>query len=142
MSLAASLGGIALRGPHGGIPHDIGHYIGANYHVAHGTASGCFLAETMRFIAPVVPDKVKIVAECMGAEVSENATPEEIGDIACGAIRKLYKETGMPPLSSFVPTKAELIDNIDDTFHGMSNSPRLIDHDGALMIVGNSYDNN
>jgi len=142
MALAATLGGIALRGPGGGIPHDIGKFIGIKYHVPHGTAGGCLLAETMKFIAPCVPDKVRIVAESMGAEVCADASPEMIGEILCETIRKLYWDVNMPPMNSFVNDKAELVDNAASLFKGKSQTPRPLTSEAVAEILANSYDNN
>jgi alcohol dehydrogenase class IV len=142
MSLAASLGGMALRGPQGGIPHDIGKFIGIRYHAPHGTAVGCLLAETMKFIAPVVPDKLRIVAESMGVAIREAATPEEVGEILCEAIRKFYKEVNMPPMRSFVASKEDMLENIDSLYKGASFTPKPLTRDDVADIVSKSYDYN
>ena len=142
MSLAASLGGMALRGPQGGIPHDIGKFIGIRYHAPHGTAVGCLLAETMKFIAPVVPDKLRIVAESMGVTIREGASSDEIGEILCEAIRKFYKEVNMPPMRSFVTSKEDMLENIDSLYKGASFTPKPLTRDDVADIVSNSYDFN
>ena len=142
MSLAASLGGMALRGPQGGIPHDIGKFIGIRYHAPHGTAVGCLLAETMKFIAPVVPDKLRIVAESMGVAIREAASPEEIGETLCEAIRKFYKEVNMPPMRTFVASKEDMLENIDSLYKGASFTPRPLTRDDVADIVSKSYDYN
>jgi len=142
MSLAATLSGVALRGPKGGIPHDIGMPIGARYHVPHGTAVGCLLGETMRYIAPAVPDKLRLVAMCMGATIDADASPEDIGDTLCRTIRKLYKEVNLPPMKSFVKSKEDMLENIDSLYMGSSFTPRALTSEGAAQIVANSYDYN
>ena len=142
MSLAASMSGMALRGPFGGIPHDIGMSIGAKYHAPHGATVGCLLGETMKFIAPVVPDKLRIIAECMGVTLSPDASSEEIGETLCEAIRKLYKETNMPPMKSFVKSKEDLLENVDTLFKGASFTPKPLTRDDVATIVSGSYDNN
>ena len=142
MSLAASLGGMALRGPLGGIPHDIGMCIGAKYHAPHGTTVGCLLAETMKFIAPAVPDKLRIVAESMGEPIPADASPEEIGESLCETIRKFYKEVNLPLMSSFIKTKEELIDNVDSLYKGTSFTPRPLTREAVIDILANSFDKN
>jgi len=142
MSLAATLGGISLRGPFGGIPHDIGKHIGIRYNVPHGTAVGCLMAETMKFIAPAVPDKLRIVAECMGVTIDKDASPEVIGETLCEAIRKLYREINMPPMSSFVDSREDMLENVDSLYKGTSFTPRPLTRDDVAEIVAKSYDNN
>ena len=139
MSLAATLAGISLRGPFGGAPHDLGSLLGARYGLPHGTAVGCLLAEGMKFIAPVNPDKVKIVAECMGATVPADSTPEEIGIIARDTIRKFYKEVNMPEMKTFIKSKEDMLDN-DKLFKGTSFTPRALTKEDAIEILVNSYD--
>ena len=142
MSLAATMGGIALRGPQGGIPHDIGMRLGERYHAPHGTTVGCLLAETVKFIAPVVPDKLRIVAECMGVAIKAGASSDEIGEALCGAVRKLYWELGMPPMKSFVKSKEDFIENAERLFKGTSSTPKPLTRESAIEIFSKSYDNN
>ena len=142
MALAASLAGISLRGPFGGVPHDIGKFIGIRYNIPHGTAVGCLIAECMKFIAPVVPDKLYIIAACMNVQVKPGATDEELGQLVCDAIRKLYKEVGMPPMSSFVKSREELLENADALYKGASFTPRPLTGEDVVQILVNSYDNN
>ncbi|HHT47473.1 MAG TPA: iron-containing alcohol dehydrogenase [Firmicutes bacterium] len=139
MSLAATLAGMSLRGPFGGIPHDIGTLLGARYGIPHGTAVGCLLAESMNFIAPVIADKVKIVAECMGAEVPANSTPEEIGIIARNTIRNFYKEVNMPKMKALIPDKQDML-QAEKLFKGTSFTPRALTREHAKEILENSYD--
>ena len=142
MSLSASMGGIALRGPFGGIPHDIGMCLGARYHVPHGTTVGCLLAEAMKFIAPVVPDKLRIIADCMGLDIKADASPEELGEALCQAIRSFYMEIGLPPMRTFVKSKEDLLENIDTLFKGASFTPRPLTREDAIDILTKTYDYN
>jgi len=142
MSLSASMCGVALRGPFGGIPHDIGMCLGARYHAPHGATVGCLTAETMKYIAPAVPDKLRIIAESMGIAIKADASPEEIGEILCDAVRKLYWEVKMPPMRTFVGSKEELIENVDSLFRAASYTSRQLTREAALEILTKSYDNN
>ena len=141
MSLAATLSTVCLRGPYGHIPHAFGKGLSTKWHVPHGTTVGVLLAETMRFIAPAVPDKVKLIAECMGANVPVNASPEDIGNIAAGAIRTLLNEVNFPALKSFIKSKDELLDKISDIYVSpVFFSPRPMSLEEAKEFLANSYD--
>jgi len=142
MSLSATMGGMALRGPFGGIPHDIGMCLGALYHAPHGTAVGCLMAEVMKYIAPIVPDKLRLIADCMGVAVKADASTEELGEALCKAIRGFYKEIGLPPMSSFVKSKEELLADVNLLYKGASFTPRPLTEEAVIDIVSNSYDNN
>lgn len=140
MALAATLAGMSLRGPFGGIPHDIGSCVGARYSIPHGTAVAVFLPEVLKYIALVIPEKVKLVGECLGATIPANATPEEIGNIASDSVRKLYKEVNLPELKSLVESKQDMIDNVDKLYKNTSFSPRPLTRDAVIEILANSYE--
>jgi len=78
----------------------------------------------------------------MGAAIKEDATAEEIGEILSETIRKLYKEINMPPMSTFVKSKEDMLENIDTLFMGTCFTPRLMTKDDVAFIVTSSYDNN
>lgn len=140
MALAATLSGMCLRGPFGGIPHDIGSCVGVKYSIPHGTAVGLFLPEALKFIAPVIPEKVKLVAESLGAQIPANASPEEIGRIAADIVRKLYQELNLPELKTFVKSKQEMIDNVDKLYKGMSFTARPLTKDDVIELIIKTYD--
>ena len=57
MALAATLAGMSLRGPYGGIPHDLGSPLSSVYPIPHGNAVAFLLAEALSFIAPAAKQK-------------------------------------------------------------------------------------
>lgn len=140
MLLAATLAGMSLRGPFGGIPHDIGTCAGTKYSIPHGTAVGLFLPEALKYIAPAIPEKVKLVVECLGVTSSDNEAPEVIGDLARDCVRQLYKKVNFPALKDFVQNKQEMLDNVDQLFRNMSFSPRTLTREAVLEILANTYD--
>ncbi|HWK24551.1 MAG TPA: iron-containing alcohol dehydrogenase [Ureibacillus sp.] len=141
MALAATVAGMSLRGPFGGIPHDLGSPLSSVYPIPHGNAVSLLLAETLTFIAPAAQDKVRKVAEALGAKIPSEASVEEIGTIAADTVRKLYKEANMPTMKSYIPNKEEMLANIDKFYKPSVFSPRPLEKEDAIRILSNSYDN-
>lgn len=138
--LAATMASMSMRGPFSGIPHDLGSPLSKVYPADHGTAAAGLLAETLKFIAPASPDKVKLVAECLGAKIPANASPEDIGDIARDTVRKLYAKVKLPGMKTFIKSKEDLLANIDKFFKGSPFSPRVLGKLDAIVLLSASYD--
>jgi alcohol dehydrogenase class IV len=113
MSLSATTATICVRGGFIHIPHGFGENIVSVWDIPHGVAVTAFLPETMRFLAPVIPERIAMVAESLGARVLAGASPEEIGDIAASDLISLADEIGIPCLNSFVGDGEDLIANAD-----------------------------
>lgn len=140
MALAATLAGMSLRGPFGGIPHDLGSPLSNVYPIPHGNAVSFLLAETLYFIAPNAPDKVRAVANALGADIPKDTTPEQIGKIARDTVQALYNAAGMPPMQKFIPSKEDMLENIDKFYKPSVFSPRPLEKEDALRILANAYD--
>lgn len=141
MALAATLAGMSLRGPFGGIPHDLGSPLSSVYPIPHGNAVSFLLAEALSFIAPDAQDKVRLVAEALGAEIPPEASVEEIGTIARDTVRSLYKDTNMPTMKSYIHNKDDMLANIDKFYKPSVFSPRPLEKEDAIRILSDSYDN-
>lgn len=140
MALAAALAGMSLRGPFGGIPHDLGSPLSSVYPIPHGNAVSFLLAEALSFIAPEASEKVRTVAEALGANIPADASAEEIGEIAKNTVYTLYKAAGMPSMNAYIPNKEEMLANIDKFYRPSVFSPRTLEKENALEILSNSYD--
>lgn len=142
LQLAATLAGMSILGPFCHIPHDLGQPLGAIFHIPHGIACAATLAESMKFVAPDVPDKVRLVAECMGAIVPSKASSEEIGNIAYDSIRKLTNEVNLPGLKAFINTKEELLIAVPDILKAafFMFSPSSVTPEDVKEILDKAYD--
>ncbi|WP_258359845.1 iron-containing alcohol dehydrogenase [Moorella sulfitireducens (nom. illeg.)] len=108
MSLASMLAGIAFNDalPHYG--HAIAHTAGAHFHVHHGMVCGLALPVVLEFVADAVPEKVKIIARCMGLEVSDAISPQEAGRKVREAIQAFTARIGMKTFKDAGIAKADL----------------------------------
>lgn len=141
LMLASTMASMSILGPYCNIPHDVGVVIGIMFHMPHGVAVSAVLPEALKFIAPSVPDRVRLVAECLGAKVPVNAQPEEIGRIARDTVRELMEASGLPKISNYVDTKEEFLSAVPvimDTqnFHF---SPRPVTSADITEMLSNAF---
>jgi alcohol dehydrogenase len=98
MILASMFAGMAFTNGLVHLGHSIGHTLGAHFHIPHGIACAVTMPEVIEYTAKTEYKKVAMICECLGAEIAENATPEEIGSTANKALRSLIKSVGIPNL--------------------------------------------
>jgi alcohol dehydrogenase class IV len=142
LHLAATMASMSILGPYCNIPHDIGAVICMMFHIPHGVAVSACLPEIFRFYAPAVPYKMKKIAEALGSDVPDGATPEELGQIAADAVYRLMKESKLPRLTSFVKSKEELLTAVPEIMRTQIFffSPRPVTEADITVILGKSYD--
>lgn len=98
MILASTFAGMAFTNALVHLGHSIGHTLGAAFHIPHGIACAIALPEVIEYTAKTESDKVRMICECLGADVEDNATYEEVGSTARQALRLLIKSIGIPNL--------------------------------------------
>lgn len=153
MAKAASLGGMAMSGAFCHLCHDVGRSLGAKFHVPHGNACAITLPQVLEIIAPVKTEEVRYIATCLGAEISEKATVEEIGKAAYKAAHQLVKASGLKNLKELGLSKEELLNAVPDevvmqieneikAFGGIAPPPLPVTRELVATIVSRAYDEN
>ncbi|MDR0817371.1 MAG: iron-containing alcohol dehydrogenase [Clostridiales Family XIII bacterium] len=151
MMLAASLGGMAMSGALCHLSHDIGRSLGAKFHIPHGTGCSVTLPQVLERVAPVVPEKVKFIAEAFGYDVPDGATPEEIGRLAGEGVRKLTQAVELPTLKGLGLDLDELLAVVPDEVVmqgemaakiGIVTSPLPITKELIADIIQHAWDEN
>jgi alcohol dehydrogenase len=109
MLLASMFAGMAFTNGLVHLGHSIGHTLGAHFHVPHGIACAVALPEVIEYASKTEHQKVRMICDCLGVEVSEDATPQEIGAIARNAIRSLLKSVDIPNIQELnIPLEAAM----------------------------------
>ncbi len=98
MLLASMFAGMAFTNALVHLGHSIGHTLGAKFHLPHGIACAIVLPEVMEYASKTESKKVRMVCECLGVNLAEDATPEEIGVTTKKAVRSLLKSLELPNL--------------------------------------------
>lgn len=114
MMKASTLAGIAMLGPMCHFPHDVGKVLGAKWHIPHGNACVMTLPQVLEMIAPACPEKVRFIAEALGAQVPAEATAEEIGKAAYQAAQTLMKTLKLPTMKDYGLKLDDLIPLVAD----------------------------
>jgi len=143
LSFAATTATICVRGGFIHIPHGFGENMVSVWDIPHGVAVANFLPETMRFLAPVIPERIAHVARSLGAAVSAEADAQQIGDLCAQTLINLLDEIKIPPFSKYIKHNSDMIDNIDamiGTGELLHYSPRPIDREEAKAFVLRAYD--
>lgn len=143
MATAANWAGLAFADPMCHLGHAIGDAFGCNFHTHHGHSCSLGLAEVMRLVAPVVPEKMAIVANAMGLPVKGGETGAELGDMVADFIYGLMRQMEFVSLKSMgisrervVACAQEVVDN-----HLSGYAPLKITLEIAQDILGKIYDN-
>ncbi|MEL7647877.1 MAG: iron-containing alcohol dehydrogenase [Sedimentibacter sp.] len=98
MILASTFAGMAFTNGLVHLGHSIGHTLGAHFHIPHGIACGIALPEVIQYTSKTEWKKVRMICECLGTDVPDDASPDEIGAAAKTALRSLIKSVGIPNL--------------------------------------------
>jgi hypothetical protein len=104
-------------------------------------------------IAPACPEKVRYIAESLGAEIPAGASTDEIGDAAYAAALRLLRRVNLPNLKSFGLNKEELLAAVPDEvvmqvemefklFGGVAPPPVPVTKELIYEIVSRAYDEN
>lgn len=153
MSLAATLGGMAMSGPYCHFAHDIGRSLGAKFHVAHGNGCAATLPQVLEAVAPAKTEQVRYIAECFGCVLPDNASAQEIGRAAYSAVQSLMKDIKLPNMKQLGLKKEELLAAVPDevvmqvemelkAFGGIAPPPIPVTKETVAQIVSRAYDEN
>ena len=143
MAVAANLAGLAFDCPMCHLPHAIGDAFGCHFHTEHGHSCSLGLPEGLRLVAPVVPDKMAIVAKAMGIELSGTETGEQLGDLVADWIYALMRKMEFVSLHSMGITREQVLACAEDvaTSHLVGYCPVTITKEVAEDVLGRLYDN-
>ncbi|HYY89201.1 MAG TPA: iron-containing alcohol dehydrogenase, partial [Chloroflexota bacterium] len=78
-----------------GLSHAIGHQLGAQFGIQHGVTSCIVLPQVMRYLAPVVADRLALVAAALGVDTA-GLSADAAAEAAAVAVEQLVKEFGLP----------------------------------------------
>ncbi len=98
MSFAATLAGYAFVDANTHIGHNLGHTLGAMYHIPHGNACGVAMPEMLEFLAPTSPDGIRRIGMAMGLNVDASTSPKVAGRRVREGVIALNKRIGLRTL--------------------------------------------
>lgn len=143
MAIAANWAGLAFDDPMCHLPHAIGDAFGCHFHTHHGHSCSLGLAESMRLVAPVVPDRVAMIAKALGISLDGNETPEMLGNLVADLIYKYMHTMNFISLSSMGISREAVVACASDVAvnHLSGYCPIKVTEELAADILGKLYDN-
>ena len=109
LALAATYSGYAINSIMCHLTHLYGHTFGLAFHLPHGHCCAFVMPQIAELYAKILPDRLKIVAECIGLELPGDISNEELGKTVKAAIQKFMKECGLKSLKELGYKKEEVM---------------------------------
>jgi len=142
MALAANWAGLAFNNPITHAAHAVADAFSVHFHTPHGLGCALALPETMALIAPVVPEKILVIAKAMGLSVTGSETGEELGALVADGIRAIMRRIGIPSLKEMGYARETVMSFVPDVLesHLSFICPVKIDEDTAAKLLAAVYD--
>lgn len=96
MAMAEYIAGMGFSNVGLGIAHSMAHTLGAVYDTPHGVACAMMLPIVMEYNAPSTGEKYRSIARAMGVRGVDEMSLEAARKAACGAVRQLSADVGIP----------------------------------------------
>ncbi len=143
LCLASNWAGISFADTDVHLGHAMADGISSMFHTPHGMNCIWTSPELMKFCAPTVPEKVKIVGESIGVEFNGNETPTQIGEKTAAAIRALMKSVGIKSPKEMGFSKEQFMDCAEVGFNSglRFNCPTEPTPENVRELYGKIYDN-
>lgn len=105
-ALASNFAGIAFSEAGVHIGHCTAHFIGHDFHMAHGWACALNIPPIVELMGKHFPEKVAKLALIMGIDVAEG---EDLGVAVADGVRSLMRQVGIPSLASHGVTREQIM---------------------------------
>ena len=130
MASLAGVGGLGLNTA-------TAHHVGGIFDVPHGEANAILLPHTMRYNADACPDRLALIADAMGIDISGMKT-EEAALCAADAVESLRRSLGLPDRLRDVGVPEEGLELIASaTLHdrALATNPKPVHDARPIMTV-------
>lgn len=120
-----------------GLSHAIGHQLGARFGMQHGVTSCIVLPQVIRFLQPVVGDRLALVAEALGVDPT-TVSALGAGEATARAVERLVRDLGLPSRLHEVGVSREDFPALGDAVLGdlvVAGSPRPVTHEDVVAIL-------
>lgn len=114
MHIASSVGGWMLSVNFAHLGHVVAHALGGAFGIPHGTLCAYVDPYVMNWLASALPDRVKKIGECLGAQFDGSETPQQIGAKTRDAYLAFNDKIGIPPIETFNADTSKLASLVDE----------------------------
>ena len=131
--------GMASLGNTGGLGLNtaIAHHVGGIFNVPHGEANAILLPHAMRYNTEACPDRVALIADAMGVDIS-GTTDGEAAIAAADWVENLHRSLGLPDRLRDVNVPEESLELIASATlrdRAMATNPSPVVDAGPIMTV-------
>ena len=142
LALAANWAGLAFNNPITHVGHAMADAFSGHFHTPHGLNCALALPCTMEFVAPAVPEKMRVIANAMELKLTGSETGEEIGKAVADGIREMMRSMDMPSLKSLGYSREKVISLAPDVAesHLSTRSPVPVTEEVAAKLLAQVYD--
>jgi 1,3-propanediol dehydrogenase len=142
LALAANWAGLAFNDPITHVGHAIGDALGCHYHTPHGLSCALALPETLALVAPVVPERMRVIAGAMGLPLTGGENGEALGRLAAEGVRAMMRSMGMKSLKEMGYAREEVVSFAPEIVanHLASYCPVKITEAVAARLLADVYD--
>lgn len=141
MLVASLIAGMAFSQSRLGNVHAIAHTLGGVFNIPHGIANAVLLPFVMQFNLPACPERMKIIAEALGRDVS-GLSLEKAGEQAIEGVLELNRTMNIPgnikELGVTVDYFPKLVEDSMRSGNVLIN-PRLTKASDIRRIIENAY---
>ena len=142
MSFASTLAGMAFNDSITTLGHSISQALSKTTHLPHGLLCGLATPPEVALFATVLPEKVKKIGLIFGADIPEDATPEEIGKLSADKIREFMSEVGLSSFEKLGYSREDILGKIEDVMADRMKvfSPLEITREIAIQVLNEMCD--
>jgi alcohol dehydrogenase class IV len=142
MLLAANFAGLAFNNPITHIGHAIADAFSCHFHTPHGLGCALALPETMAFVAPAVPERMRVIAGAMGLSLTGAESGEQLGKLVADGIRGMMRSMEMKSLRDLGYTREQVVALAPDVVanHLSDFCPIEVTQERAEYVLGRVFD--
>ena len=122
VSVAACMAGWAFSTSQVGLAHSMAHTIGTLHHAHHGTVCGIVLPKVMRFNADHAADKLAMVAQALGVDIT-GLSDHDAALAAADAVEALMREIKHPMTLREIGVPEDALEA--DALHALADTATL-----------------
>lgn len=142
MMLAANFAGLAFNDPITHVGHAAADAFSCHFHTPHGYNCAVSLPTAMALVAPVVPEKMRIIANALGIKLTGGESGKELGRLTADKIRDMMRAVGIKSLKAMGFERDKVLSLVPDVVsnHLSGYCPVKITEETAYKVLVDIYD--
>ena len=145
MSLASYLAGVALESGGCTVPHAVGHIIGGELHIAHGTACGVVLPYYIDYVASVDVERFSTLAGLLDPAGRTYEVSRETAQLSAKLLKDLLTDVDLPTTLAEIGVERGKLESmakatIETQGWAVPLSPRQVTGESLYAILKNALE--